>query len=169
MSSKIQELKNTLGIGARSNKYRIIINQMEFSENVDILCKSSSLPGKSFADIEIYNRGRKLNFAGQAQFDGNWSCTFIDDENHSIRKLFINWMNYIDSTKNHSRKAVSINSYMKTAIIQQLSTITNKVTAEYIFNDLYPKSISESTYSDDSSELIEFNIEFSFSFWENTK
>jgi len=172
-TSKIQALKNTLGLGARANKYKVIINgtgaKFPLGDFGDILCKSTTLPGRSFADIEIWDRGRKITVAGQAQFDGTWTCTFLDNQKHELRGKIIDWMEYIDSVANHSREAPNHNLYMNDAILQQLSTIDNKVLAEYYFSDVYPKSLGESTYSDESQELIEFNVDFSYSLWRKTK
>jgi len=168
-NSQIQLLKKTLGIGARSNKYRVTINgngkNFAVGEMGDILCKNTTLPGRSFADIEVWNQGRLTVVAGDAQYDGTWSCTFLDDEYHKLRTMFINWMEFIDSVVNHSREAVDHSSYMNDAILEQLSTVDNNTTAKYILFDVYPKSLSDSTYSDDSQDLIEFTVEFNFSSW----
>ena len=169
-NSQIQMLKTTLGIGARANKYRVTINgtgtNFAVGEIGDILCKSTSLPGRSFADIEVWNQGRLTVVAGDAQYDGTWSCTFLDDEGHALRSLFIDWMEYIDSVINHSRDAVDHSSYMNDAILEQLSTVDNSVTATYTLFDVYPKSLSDSNYGDDSQDLIEFTVEFNFSSWQ---
>lgn len=168
-SSQIDALKTTLGIGARANKYRVTINgtgtNFVFGEEGDLLCKSASIPGRSFADIEVWNQGRLTVVAGDAQFDGTWTVTFMDTEEHKIRTQFIDWMEYIDSAVNHTRGAVDHSSYMNDAILEQLSTIDNSVTATYTLLDVYPKSISDSSLSDDSSDLVEFSIEFNYSSW----
>lgn len=168
-SSQIDALKTTLGIGARANKYRVTINgtgtNFAFGEEADLLCKSASIPGRSFADIEVWNQGRLTVVAGDAQFDGTWNVTFMDTEEHKIRTQFIDWMEYIDSAVNHTRGAVDHSSYMNDAILEQLSTIDNSVTATYTLLDVYPKSISDSSLSDDSSDLVEFSVEFNFTSW----
>ena len=168
-NSQIQKLKTTLGIGARANKYRVTINGTGSSfspgEFGDILCKSTSLPGRSFADIEVWNQGRLTVVAGDAQYDSTWSCTFLDNENHELRNIFIDWMEYIDSVVNHSREAVDHSSYMNDAILEQLSTVDAEPTATYTLYDVYPKSLSDTSYSNDSQDLVEFSVEFNFSSW----
>jgi hypothetical protein len=54
---------------------------------------------------------------------------------------------------------------MTTAMVQQLSTIDNGVTATYTFEDVWPKSISDSSLSDDGTDMIEFSVEFNFTSW----
>jgi hypothetical protein len=49
--------------------------------------------------------------------------------------------------------------------MQQLSTVDNSVTATYTFQDIWPKSISETSMADDSSSLVEFSVEFNYSTW----
>jgi len=168
-NSSIDSLKNTLGMGARANKYRVTINgaagSYALGPDGDLLCKSASIPGRSFADIEVWNQGRLTVVAGDAQFDGTWTVTFIDTEDHKIRTKFIDWMEYMDSVVNHSRGAVDHSSYMSDATLEQLSTVDNSTTATYTLLDVYPKSLSDSSMSDDSSDLIEFSVEFNFSSW----
>ena len=168
-SSVIQSLKTTLGMGARANKYRVTINgtgdKFAVGEIGDILCKSTTIPGRSFADIEVWNQGRLTIVAGDAQFDGTWTCTFYDKQDHSLRQSFINWMEYIDSVVNHARGAVDHSSYMNDAMVEQLNTTNNETTATYTFLDVYPKSISDSALSDESSDIIEFSVEFNYTSW----
>ena len=166
--SSIDNLKNTLGMGARANKYRVIINGVgggPFGEYIDILAKNTTIPGRSVADIEVWNQGRLTVVAGDASFDGTWSVTFMDTEDHSLRKKFIAWMEYIDSVIKHERDAISHSSYMTTAEVQQLSTVDNSKKVSYIFEDLWPKNISDSNLDDSNSEMIEFTVEFNYTSW----
>jgi len=165
----IDELKSTLGMGARANKYRVIINGVAGGPSgpeVDTLTKSASVPGRSFNEIEVWNQGRLTVIAGEADFGGTWSVTFMDDEKHTLRGKFIAWMEFIDSVAKHSSDASSHEDYVTTSELHQLSTVDNKPTAKYKFNDIWPKSISDSAMSDESSEMIEFTVEFNYTSWE---
>ena len=166
-SSVINALKNTLGMGARTNKYRVVISGVAGvgGGNVDVLAKSTSIPGRSFPDIEVWNQGRLTVIAGDASFEGTWSVTFMDNESHSLRRQFIRWMEFIDSPISHSREASSHDSYMGRGIVQQLSTINNTAKASYVFEDIWPKSISESSLSDETSDMVEFTVEFNYTSW----
>lgn len=169
MSSKITMLKNTLGMGARANKYRVILNSVGpglTGIKVDTLAISTTIPGRSFNDIEVWNQGRKTTVAGAADFSGNWSVTFMDTQDHSLRKEFIAWMEFIDSAVNHYKAAADHNSYMTIAEVHQLSTVDNSTQVKYIFNDVWPKSISDSSLSDSSTDMVEFTVEFNFTTWE---
>lgn len=168
-SGKIDILKNTLGMGARANKYRIIINGVgggPSGSKADTLAVSTTIPGRAFHDIEVWNQGRLTTIAGDADFSGTWSVTFMDTQDHSLRKEFIAWMEFIDSATKHDREAGDHSSYMTTAEVQQLSTVDNSTTATYTFQDVWPKSISDSSLGDASSEMVEFTVEFNFTTWE---
>ena len=167
-NSVIEELKSTLGFGARTNKYRIIINGVGGGPSgsiIDVFAKNTTIPGRSFPDIEVWNQGRLTVIAGDASFEGTWSVTFMDSEEHKLRKQFIAWMEYIDSPLNHSRDASGHPDYMTTSKVQQLSTIDNSLKVTYKFEDIYPKSISESNLSDETSDILEFTVEFNYSSW----
>ena len=169
MSVNINELKRTLGVGARANRYRVIIPSKgngPDSSLINILVKGASFPSRSFADIDIFVQGKKITIAGEAQYDGTWTLTFLDTEDHSLRGAFNNWMTYIDNINANNREAQEATDYMTDgAKIQQLSTVDNSVKAEYSFFNLYPKSISEITVADDNEGLVEFTVEFNYSYW----
>jgi len=167
-NSKISELKRTLGMGARANKYRVTIVGVGGGPNgpmVDTLAKATAIPSRSTHEVEIWNQGKLTVIAGDADFSGTWNVTFMDTEDHSLRGQFIDWMEFIDSVAANSRGASDHSSYMSVGILQQLSTIDNSVTATYTFSDIWPKSISDSALSDDSSDMIEFSVEFNFTSW----
>jgi hypothetical protein len=166
-NSEIEKLKSHLGMGARANKYKIIINPPTggSEEKINTLVKNVNLPGRSFADVEVWVQGRLITQAGDSQYDGTWNLTFMDSESHEVRKIFTKWMNYIDDYSKHNRGVSEIDDYVTDCIIQQLSTSDGSVKAQYKIHNCYPKSISDITFSDDSSELIEFTVEFNFSHW----
>jgi hypothetical protein len=165
----IDELLGTLGMGARANKYMVNINSIEAIFDIgsmgNILAKSTTIPGRSFNEVSIWNQGRLTTIAGDADYSGTWSVTFRDTEDHELRSIFINWMEFIGNVTTHEREATSHNAYMSTAQVSQLSTIDNSVTATYEFYDIWPKSISDSSLSDDAQDMIEFTIEFNFTSW----
>lgn len=167
MGGTINELKHTLGWGARANKYKVIMNGKAGVDNfmVNTFVKSATMPGRAFADVEVWVQGRAITIAGDAVYDGTWTLTFIDTEEHTLRKQFLAWMDYIDSFSAHDRGVGAAADYMTEATIQQLGGASQEVKASYILKDVYPKSISEISMSDESSALTEFSVEFNYSHW----
>ena len=167
-NSEIDKLKSQLGMGARANRYKVIINGVlggPSGDFVNTFAKSSSVPGRDFAEIEMWNQGRLVVIAGDTSFAGTWSVTFLDNEHHTLRKQFIAWMEGIDSALNHSSLAGDHSAYMTTGELHQLSTISGGKTVGYKFEDVWPKSISESAMSDDAQDIVEFTVEFNYSTW----
>lgn len=167
-SSKLNNLKMALGVGGRTNKYRVMLTAGGFNQDqrlIDTLVQNVTLPGRSLNDIEVWVQGRLIVVAGDASYEGSWTLTFIDTQDHKVRRSFISWMDYIDDFNNHERYAVNAASYMGTAKVQQLSTIDNTVQVSYILFNIYPKSISDITYNDEQSELIKFDVEFKYTHW----
>jgi len=171
MSSAINSLKRNLGMGARTNRYKIILVSPTFqnSEILDVMAKEANLPGRSFNDVEVWVQGRLITVAGDSDYAGTWNITFLDSEEHFIRGVIQDWMEYIDSVKQHDRGAGAYMDYMTNCKFQQLSTVDNSVKAEYELYDVYPKSISEISYSDENSGLVEFSAEFNFSHYSRTR
>jgi len=165
----INELLDTLGMGARSNKYMVNINglgkKFEVGKMGDTLAKSTTIPGRSFNEVSIWNQGRLTTIAGDPDYSGTWSVTFRDTEEHKLRTIFIDWMEFIGTVQRNAREANSHNDYMTTSQVSQLSTVDNSVTATYEFYDIWPKSISDSSLSDDAQDMLEFTVEFNFSSW----
>lgn len=168
-TNPLKELKSTLGAGARTNRFKIIIpapKDLNFnSKEITTLVRSTSLPTKSFADIEFFIHGKKVSVAGDVEFSDTITFSFIDTEDHKIRTLFDNWMIYIDSFKN-VRKAKSFRDYMTTIKIQQLSTKDNSVTKEYKLFYAYPKELGAVNFDQTNQELITFDVTFKFTHWE---
>ena len=169
MSSQLKKFKSSLQIGARTNKYKIMMNSKgggPDNEITDILAKSVSLPGMTSNDIDLMIQGVRVTIAGDASYDGTINITFYDKEDHFLRRKFIKWMIFINDVINHDRIAGSTMDYMTDTTIQQLSTVDNSMVAEYKFYNVYPKSVSDITYSDEGGTLMEFTVEFNFTHWE---
>lgn len=166
-SNTLQNMKNMLGMGARANKYRITLSGLQGVDDlmVDTFARSTEIPGRSFSEIDVWDQGRKTTILGNASFDGTWSVVFIDTEDHSLRRKFLDWMEYMDSVIKNSKTATSHVDYMTTSMVEQLSTIDNVITATYVFENVFPRSISSSSVSDENSSLIEFTVEFNYSSW----
>jgi len=172
-NSKLTQLKDTLGIGARLNKYKVMLAAPQGPTDdvkIDVLCKGGAIPAKTVGIVEVWNQGRKLIIAGDSTFENTWTLTFWDDESHSLRKSFDDWLLFIDDFENHKREISDHNSYMTSAAkIQQLSTIDNSMVAEYNFHNLWPTSIAAIEMADETIDtLAEFTVDFAYSHWVKT-
>ena len=169
-SSKLQELKTALSMGARGNKYKVMLAAPVGPQDdmlIDTVCKGGSIPAKTIGQIEIWTQGRKLVVAGDATYENAWNLTFWNTQDMALRKAFDAWLTFIDDMEGHSRGAVDHVSYMtETAKIQQLNTTSNDVTATYEFRNLWPTGISAIDMADDQQDAItEFSVDFAYSHW----
>ena len=106
--TKISELQNTIGAGARNNKYRILFPY--FGKEIDVQTHLISAPGRSIGEVEVYLKGRKYKLAGDRADEGTFDMTLYNDEDLLIRRFFLQIIagiqNYktpksIDSAKNY--------------------------------------------------------------------
>lgn len=172
-SSKLQELKTTLAMGARGNKYKVMLAAPVGPQDdflIDTLAKGGAIPAKSMGQIEIWTQGRKLVVAGDAAWDNAWSLTFWNTQDHALRDAFDKWLLFIDDMEAHGRGATDHVSYMtETAKIIQLNTTDNSDMATYEFRNLWPTAISAIDMADDAQDAItEFSVDFAYSHWVRT-
>lgn len=181
MSDKLNRLKRELGIGARANKYRVQLaaqNALTGTDigglEIDTLCKGGAIPAKTIGTVDVWTQGRKLVIAGDAAYEHTWALTFYTTQDHALRKKFDAWLLFIDDVESHSRAIGDMDEhhddyFAQIAIIQQLDTSTNKVTAEYNFQNLWPTGISALDMADDTQDaVLEFTVDFAFSHWTMT-
>jgi hypothetical protein len=169
-SSKIQELKNTLSMGARGNKYKIMLAAPVGPTDdflIDTVGKAGAIPAKTIGQIEVWTQGRKLVIAGDATFDNAWALTFYNTQDHALRNAFDKWLLYIDSVEDHGRGAVTHTNYMtESAKIIQLNTTDNSDMATYEFRNMWPTGISAIEMADDQQDTVtEFTVDFAYSHW----
>jgi hypothetical protein len=169
-SGKLQELKTALAMGARGNKYRVMLAAPvgpNDDQLIDTVCKGGSIPAKTIGQIEIWTQGRKLVVAGDATFENAWNLTFWNTQDMALRYAFDKWLTFIDDMETHSRGATDHISYMtETANISQLNTTSNEITATYEFRNLWPTGISAIDMADDQQDTItEFSVDLAYSHW----
>jgi len=94
----ISELMSVIGDGARTNKYRVIVNLPD-SREIDILCQSTSLPGKTITPADVWYKGRRYQARGETQHNPSWSFTFYNQTDLKLRDEFWKWMNLVHNSK----------------------------------------------------------------------
>jgi hypothetical protein len=170
MATTIRNLADTLGAGARANKYRVIfsfppaLSGDTALEEVDVLAKSALAPSKEVGQIQLWNQGRKLVIPGDTVYDNTWALDFYLDESHGLRHDFVKWMDAADNfQKNqHSGNPLEVMVDLK---VQQLDSMGNP-TATYTLHHCFPQNVGEVTYADDTPDTVaEFNVVFSYTDW----
>lgn len=153
------------GGGARPNKYHVFISggMLALLDNLDVLAKATSFPGKTIGEVPVYAPGgRKVVLQGDTEFEQTWEVTFYETNTHTVRTIIISWMNMLDNYANATHTETDGSS----AIVSQLNA-SGLPTANYIFHNVWPKSIDSIELADDAAnQIIETKVTFAFDYWE---
>ena len=102
----INLLYNTVFSGARSNKYRIHIpitpayyGTNDFSQDVNTLCQTTSMPGKSITPTEVVIKGRKVQLRGETALEGTWECSIVNTPDMLVRTELLQWMHEVHNNQ----------------------------------------------------------------------
>jgi len=177
MSSAIQNiLHSTIGDGARSSKFEVQINLTDensgiSSNDIVMMGKTSSFPGKSHTTIDLKYRGRSIPVKGQTKYSQTWECSFILTNSHKLKNAFENWIEALD-VHNYAPPANNIKelqkkhvkSYVRDIVIQQRNFDDTKYTSKYTLHNAFPTETSSVNVNYESrGEILEVTITFSFS------
>ena len=173
MTNRITKLKNALGIGARSNRFRIYItfpagldvSAMGLSETCDILCKSCDGFPESKADSsEVKTQGRSYFVPKQADNGGDFKATFYNSETYDLYRAFVSWVKAVDhpvsNTTTGSPSDVSV-----TLKVAQLDSAESE-TIVGCYYEAFCTSVANIQFSGDSaSDPEEFEVTWKYSYF----
>ena len=175
----ISDFKGQLvGGGARPNLFEVQLANIPGVANwqgdtataFTYLCKASSLPASTIANVDVPFRGRIFKVAGDRTIE-TWSVTVINDESFKLRNAFEEWMQLIAKLDTNIG-ATNPGSYMVDADVYQLgrgsdpasrknSGSSNAVLKQYKMEQIFPTSLSAIDLSYDTGDTIEeFTVEF---------
>jgi len=170
-NTHIRTLLDTLGQGARSNKFLVNIAFPSVANGArpvlfDTLCKSVTLPGLAVQEVEKFHRGEKITLATRQELPGTFTCTFYDTETQLVRGTFLNWIRFIHDKNTGKVAAKSHADYMGEIAITQLtargSVNDDKITTRLKY--VFPKSVQDLEYSADANDVIqECTVTFQYS------
>jgi hypothetical protein len=107
MTFTIQDLRKYLGpgLGLRKAKYLLEVAIPGFvpglgGQNLNVLCQSAGLPERSISTTKVMHKGRTYVIKGETAFGSNsLDVSIIDDDKMNVRRMFDQWLTYIDNTK----------------------------------------------------------------------
>ena len=182
----ISQFKTALaGGGARPNLFEVTIDsfpsvvQGDWNEDLQtelqFMCKASSLPASTVAEVPVPFRGRVLKVAGDRTF-ADWSITVINDEDFLLRTAFEKWMNAISNLVD-ATGVTNPSSYMTDAKIKQLgrggsgnatSAVTgnSSVLRTYNLFSIFPTEIGAIDLSYETTDTVEqFDVTFQMQYF----
>ena len=172
ITSNVSTFLTQVKQGVRPNMFEVDISFPDeitgYTTLTGLLCKSAALPASNVGVIEVPFRGRTVKIAGDRTFD-NWTATFINDKDMSVRARFEEWLNVLNTHKANTTAQADPTQYTSSVIIKQLekdSTDGGKILRSYKLWYAFPTSASAIDLAYDSNDQIEeFTVEFQYSYW----
>jgi hypothetical protein len=172
----IQNLKDVLNTGARSNLFRVTLNGF-YSTNNDVtadedftyLCKAAQLPGSTLGIIEVpFSAGRRFKAAGDRTF-ADWTTTVINDSGHKIREALEDLQRAYGVTDYNSTTSKTLTggtaTDFSTILVEQLNQ-AGEVVYSYTLVNCWPQDISTIDLSYDSTDTLEeFTVTWSYDYF----
>lgn len=159
-----------IGGGARANQFRVELAFPSYVQagalvglNSQFLCKAAQLPQSTLENVQVFYRGRPVNFAGERSFQP-WTITVYNDTTFTIRNAMERWS---DGVLNHGQTNGRVNprDYQVDLLVHQLDR--NGATVKtYKFVDAYPTNIGAITLDYEANNQLEtFEVEFTYNYW----
>ena len=168
----IQNLKDVLNTGARSNLFRVTLTGLESAErdtDFSYLCKAAQLPGSTLGIIEVpFSAGRRFKAAGDRTF-ADWTTTVINDSNHTIREALEDLQREYGVTDYNSETSKTRTggdaTEFSTILVEQLNQ-AGTVVYSYTLVNCWPQDISTIDLSYDSTDTLEeFTVTWSYDYF----
>jgi hypothetical protein len=173
----INTFRQNLNSGSRANLFRCRIEGL--NSNIDdpeqllgskedsrftFLCRSAAIPAYSLGIIEVPFRGRRIKIPGDRTF-AEWTVTVLNDEKQGMRKVFDNWMSYINNPNGQEAiRETSTDDYRCTVVIEHLRG-DGTISRVYNLVDAFPTDVSPIDLSYDTTDAIqEFSVTFQYHF-----
>jgi len=168
----IQNLKDVLNTGARSNLFRVTLTGLEGTGDDDFiyLCKAAQLPGSTLGIIEVpFSAGRRFKAAGDRTF-ADWTTTVINDSNHTIREALEDLQKQYGTTDYDSGTSKTLSggaqTEFSTILVEQLDQTGGPAIYSYTLENCWPQDISTIDLSYDSTDTLEeFTVTWSYDYF----
>ena len=174
----INRFRSTLASGARPNLFKINLTAptdisdpeglLAAGGNFSLLCRSAAIPSYTIGVIEVPFRGRRIKLPGDRTY-GEWTVTVINDQNQGMRKVFDNWLAYInnpdgtDIIRPTTGAAVGDESSYRTTVSIDHYRGDGTISRKYALLEAFPTDVSAIDLSYDTTDAIqEFTVTFNY-------
>jgi hypothetical protein len=149
--------------GVRPNLFRVNIVGPVWFDDLDFLCKATTIPASTIGKIEVPYRGRKLQVPGDRTFE-DWTVTILNDVNWQNRSGIEMWMNMLQShTSNYSEFDPDDRAEYGLATVSQLDR-QNNILRSYRM-EVLPISAAAITLDADTTDAVqEFETTFAVNY-----
>jgi hypothetical protein len=169
--ANINDFKAKLaGGGARANQFKVTMPFPGYAqvggetEDLAFLCRATTLPGMTVANINVPFRGRQIKIAGDRTFE-TWSVTVLNDTNFKLRNAFERWQNGINNMTDNEGLTNPVD-YQVDAFVDHLDRNGNTIKS-YTLRGLYPINIAAIDLNfDEATAIEEFAVTFAYQYFE---
>jgi len=169
--ANINDFKAKLaGGGARANQFKVTMPFPGYAqvggeiEDLAFLCRATSIPTMTIAQVDVPFRGRVVKIAGDRTIP-NWSITVLNDTNFKLRNAFERWQNGINNMTDNEGLTNPVD-YQVDAFIDHLDRNGNTIKS-YTLRGAYPLIISDIPLDfDEKTEIETFTVEFAYQYFE---
>lgn len=182
MANTIDNFKSQLrNGGARANQYRVGITATNANTGTQgtnvtsivpttfktdgnlLLCKGSSIPAYTIANVEAKYRGKTVNFAGEKTFTP-WTLTFYNNNAFELRSLFEQW-SYMIAENDSIGGELAHAAYCAVLHVDQMDR-NGGLLRTYTFYNAYPTNVGEIALGYENENAIEeFDVEFTYDYF----
>jgi hypothetical protein len=134
-------------------------------DNIQFFATATSLPGKTINPVEVPYFGQNFKIPTNADYGGEWSITVRVDNELSIKKALMKWMNeFSDMSKNGGgNKKVTDYNVRIDLLDNDLQTITDT----YVLVGVFPTTMGELGLDQSAADVVELEIALNFQYWYN--
>jgi|TARA_B110000467_G_scaffold127034_1_gene119978 hypothetical protein len=159
----ISDFAARFGGGVRPNLFRVQINGApEFFQDIDFLCKATTIPASTIGKVEVPFRGRKLQVPGDRTFE-DWNITLLNDTAWQNRSSIEAWMGRMQA---HTANYADIDdlSHYGQASVSQLDRQNNIIRTYRM--ECFPTSAAAITLDADTNDSVEeFEVTFAINYF----
>jgi hypothetical protein len=171
----LEQLKNAIGTGARSNLFTVTLPIMTnidnaLQQNFQYLCKAASLPGSTIGSIDIpFIAGRRYKLAGDRTFS-DWTTTIMSDQGQTIRKALEDLQRTYAPTHLGNTRAYATRTGANDTDFQIVTVTQYDLSGTEVYKcelrNAWPSDISTIDLSYDSTDTLEeFTCTWSYDYF----
>ena len=158
------------GGGARANQFKVTMPFPGYAqvggeiEDLAFLCRATSIPTMTIAQVDVPFRGRVVKIAGDRTIP-NWSITVLNDTNFKLRNAFERWQNGINNMTDNEGLTNPVD-YQVDAFIDHLDRNGNTIKS-YTLRGAYPTSVSLMDLNYETVDAIQtFTVSLEYQYFE---
>jgi len=159
----IAEIK-TQGL-ARMNRFTVQLTPPNADQSIVrktlLFCEKASLPGINYATTQNRSFGEFREIPYEKLFD-TCQMTFHVDRHMTVRKIFDDWMAYIQNPVNRSFNWYS--NYI-TDVKIQVQDLEDKTHYEVTLYEAYPKAVASIGLDAEGKDTMRLDVTFQYKYW----